>query len=1189
MHSAQQQLNNSLELQLQNSKQDLFDPLEKTLELKFNQYLLSFPLLSSLINNFVFLQDFQEDQQNVEQNQFKEKTDFQDKSKTSKELKSTKIAQSFRMFKKLHQNNNSELKDIENNFFEERLELLNSKDLQSKYIKKFIKKCTLQNFLDRTLIDGENEDQKLSICYQIMASINYLHHFNVIHNDIKPENYLIMFNDQDIIVKLSDFGLAVKLSADNQQFITKNNIGSMIYQAPEIFNSIDTRVYTKKTDIFSVGCVLTLVDNYKNFFQPQLYGQNKNTFIYPMAFVNMIQKQFYQPFDPSVFLDKQEKLNRKSQIYQYIQASVVFDVENRKDFNSVINQNLKFFYTNQVDLQKIINKSQQSSEPDLREFKIINEKGEEKMIQIDINCKELELDLGENKIKDQDMVRKYFKSSKNINLKQKMIQEDQQNILSSGNTNQEAIQNIEAQNLLTQANKIIEVNQDEQIKLNKNKQEENECVYKIEQLVQKIAQLPLVNNQKKFQDLKKALLQLFCNLQIQPKLIGEQIQIFLIEIGKLIDQQPKNCQDQNQKFSLQQLSDIEAYIQNIHTHSQNMPLNQLQQLQTYFENRQKEQDTIPKDLQKVFSQNQKALEIHKKILQLLQVNPDILTNLIEDLLQYLHKIVLQYQNEPEQYQYMLMEFEKILKIFQKEFEQTNQMLEQLFKIQNQVVDLLGQSNLNEGYGNSVLQQYLNQSYQQNILKLLQIYRSLSYKQTHYLYDSSKLKVINLQKEESKQHERSLNSIESSQEFQEKDKQNNKEIQSLDISNPIIGEEFQKQINSPSSSQDNEQDGKKNQKIALKQLNNIQQIKKIIKDYAFQDQDLQFQNEEEILKDGEGLQQFTPQRQWSKDTFIKNNNFDNQKSYIIDKLLENKLYLCQSLAQNEREDLFIGYKNFNSGIYQDLLIKIKFNPSVQELTKDILVMQTLDFSFDHIQIEQNNTHVLFLSLEECIQIDKKLELFVLAIESILNFSKIEKNLEIDFEDIQKQQKQQNQFQISTEFLKVFFKDQKYYICEFYNKENHGIMLQANKNLIIQSFQDYIFNSIFIMDESFSYQQNAAFSLNEEKINQKEDKTSQMQDTSTENDHFTQNKSKNQDQSKSLEGENKQENLKDKDLYQQINQYKYNEFQVQINQQSPQDFNEIQIKKTKREWSENNRGEEKMIQIDINCQELSLQFS
>ncbi|KAL4511090.1 hypothetical protein ABPG73_008168 [Tetrahymena malaccensis] len=203
----------------------------------------------------------------------------------------------------------------------------------------------------------------------------------------------IKIEDEKLLQSEGDFGLAVKLSADNQQFITQNNFGSWLYQAPELYNSKETRVYTKKTDIFSVGCVLTLVDNYKNFFQPQLFVQNKNTFIYPMAFINMIQTNFNQPFDPSVFQDKQEKLNRKSQIYQYIQASVVFDVENRKDFSSLINQNLKSFYTNQVDLQKIINKSQKSSAPDLRKFKIINEKGGEKMIQIDINCKELKLDL----------------------------------------------------------------------------------------------------------------------------------------------------------------------------------------------------------------------------------------------------------------------------------------------------------------------------------------------------------------------------------------------------------------------------------------------------------------------------------------------------------------------------------------------------------------------------------------------------------------------------------------------------------------------------------------------------------------------------------------------------------------------------------------------------------------------------
>ncbi|KAL4509424.1 hypothetical protein ABPG72_018355 [Tetrahymena utriculariae] len=265
-------------------------------------------------------------------------------------------------------------------------------------------KSTLQNFLDRTLIDGEKDDQKLSICHQIMASINYLHHFDIIHNDIKPENYLVVINEQDIIVKLSDFGLAVKLSAVNQQFATKNikknqfAYGSWQYQAPELFNAKDIRVYTKKTDIFSVGCVLTLLDNYRNFFQPQQYDQDKSTFLYPLAFLTMVKNNFYLPFDPSVFQDKKERINRKSEIYKYIQASVVFNMENRTDFNTFINSNLKQFYTNQVDLQKIIKNSQKNSAPDLRIFKILTKSNREITMEIDINCKELKLNLNYNNI-----------------------------------------------------------------------------------------------------------------------------------------------------------------------------------------------------------------------------------------------------------------------------------------------------------------------------------------------------------------------------------------------------------------------------------------------------------------------------------------------------------------------------------------------------------------------------------------------------------------------------------------------------------------------------------------------------------------------------------------------------------------------------------------------------------------------
>ncbi|KAL4512994.1 hypothetical protein ABPG72_017679 [Tetrahymena utriculariae] len=236
----------------------------------------------------------------------------------------------------------------------------------------------------------ENEEQ-------IRAEIEIMKEINMSLVVQFYESYKIKDSNNQIYVVYEfekcqcDFGLAVKLSSDKQQFTTKNNYGSLLYQAPELQSAKDIRVYTKKTDIFSVGCVLTLLDNYKNFFQPQQYDQNKSTFIYPLAFVTMVQKNFNLPFEPSLFLDKKERINRKSEIYKYIQASVVFNMENRTDFNSFINQNLEQFYTNQSDLSKIIKKSQKNLEPDLRIFKIIREDGREKTIQIDINCKELDL------------------------------------------------------------------------------------------------------------------------------------------------------------------------------------------------------------------------------------------------------------------------------------------------------------------------------------------------------------------------------------------------------------------------------------------------------------------------------------------------------------------------------------------------------------------------------------------------------------------------------------------------------------------------------------------------------------------------------------------------------------------------------------------------------------------------------
>ena len=49
--------------------------------------------------------------------------------------------------------------------------------------------------------------------FQMVKSIDFCHKKNVIHRDVKLENFLATTNEhEDIIVKLSDFGLACEYS-----------------------------------------------------------------------------------------------------------------------------------------------------------------------------------------------------------------------------------------------------------------------------------------------------------------------------------------------------------------------------------------------------------------------------------------------------------------------------------------------------------------------------------------------------------------------------------------------------------------------------------------------------------------------------------------------------------------------------------------------------------------------------------------------------------------------------------------------------------------------------------------------------------------------------------------------------------------------------------------------------------------
>lgn len=117
--------------------------------------------------------------------------------------------------------------------------------------------CHLQAALRRVIkrVNGKTvglgDSSLCRIVRQGLRALTHLHKHNIVHRDVKAENFLTdrpNLDDADCHVVLSDFGLSQRL---RRGYFLRAHVGTEKYWAPEIYDS----KYAHEVDIFAFGVV----------------------------------------------------------------------------------------------------------------------------------------------------------------------------------------------------------------------------------------------------------------------------------------------------------------------------------------------------------------------------------------------------------------------------------------------------------------------------------------------------------------------------------------------------------------------------------------------------------------------------------------------------------------------------------------------------------------------------------------------------------------------------------------------------------------------------------------------------------------------------------------------------------------------------------------------------------------------
>ena len=110
--------------------------------------------------------------------------------------------------------------------------------------------------LDRVLeeLGALEPETAVRIALQASRGLSAAHRIGIIHRDVKPGNLILDEEDNELVVRVCDFGIAKQVGSENELTTTGSQLGTPDYVSPEQLKS--SKHVDERADVWSLGATL---------------------------------------------------------------------------------------------------------------------------------------------------------------------------------------------------------------------------------------------------------------------------------------------------------------------------------------------------------------------------------------------------------------------------------------------------------------------------------------------------------------------------------------------------------------------------------------------------------------------------------------------------------------------------------------------------------------------------------------------------------------------------------------------------------------------------------------------------------------------------------------------------------------------------------------------------------------------